>query len=266
MDRFSSTLIDGGFYLCTPQWYNHAGLYSDFHRLYVPRSGEAEFTLSGRRHLLIPGRVYLLPGYQLARFSCNERMTVDWLHFRADAVEMDSIISQFKQGLSWPAKEWSYWKPTIKSFEQLFKNRTATLEFRAQSLLMWLYAELLERAGQTTQAEAGVQPVHAVNEGIEFIHNHFLENPSLKEIAAAVHLSPIYFHRCFKHAFHLTPHEYLTRRRMHYAWDLLRNGASVAEATRKLKFGTQFYFSRAFKRFFGATPIRVRLGKVQRPP
>jgi AraC-like DNA-binding protein len=266
VETFSSTLIDGGFYVCTPAWHNYAGLYSDYHRLYFPESGTAEFTLSGRVWRMKPGRIYLLPGYQLARFHCRERMTLHWLHFRVDAVEMDSKVAQFKEGMSWPAKEWAYWKPVYSHLLQLFKSRTQAQVYRTQAMLTWLCSELIERASHETFGAGHVQPAHAVNDGIEYIHQNFLDNPSLNEIAASVHLSPIYFHRCFSQAFHLTPHEYLTRKRMHFAWDLLRGGASVAETARRLKFGTSFYFSRAFKRFFGTTPIQVRLGKVQHPP
>ena len=270
METYSSTLLDGGDCICTPAWVNHAGLYADYHRLYFPRTGEAQYWVSGKTWTLKPGRIYLFPGYQLARYSCPHRMTAQWMHFRADNVEMDSEITHFKEGLSWPAKEWSFWKPVYSNLQQLFTARPPALLYRTQAMLTWLYSEVLA-AEETArrrrpEAAAGVLPAHAVTDGIQFIHDHFLENPSLKEIAASVHLSPIYFHRCFKQTFRLTPHEYLMRRRMYHAWNLLRSGVSVADVAARLKFGTSFYFSRAFKRFFRTTPIKVRLGKVPHQP
>jgi len=99
------------------------------------------------------------------------------------------------------------------------------------------------------------------------MNTRFASNPSLDDVAASVHLSPIYFHRCFAQTFHVTPHAYLQSKRMHAAWDLLRGGnATVSQTAEQLNFGSAFYFSRAFKRFFGVAPVDVRLGRAAQRP
>lgn len=61
-------------------------------------------------------------------------------------------------------------------------------------------------------------------------NRRYTHDPSLKEIAAIVHLSPIYFNCSFHQTYCMTPHTYQSRKRMHFAQDILRkSGTSVAE-------------------------------------
>ncbi|MBI3831765.1 MAG: helix-turn-helix transcriptional regulator [Planctomycetes bacterium] len=268
METYASSLIDGGYHVCTPQWNSGAGYYADSHHLYIPRSGQAKYAIAGREWTLRPGFVYLLPGYQWIRFSCKKRMLLDWLHFRPESLEIDLRIIQFKEGMSWPAEKWSYWKPDYTRWDELFKSRPLSLEYRTQAMLTRMYSDLLEAANPVSDAQRiHIQSIYVLFPAIEFMNRHFMRNPPLKEIAASVHLSPIYFHRSFHQIFRITPHTYQARKRMHFAWDLLRRGGtSVAEASRKLHFANPFYFSRAFKKFFGVAPMEVRMGRVPRPP
>jgi len=268
MDLRTATLITGGFYTCTPAWNSKGRQYADSHRLYFPRAGRAEFSSGEHTWTLAPGYVYLLPGYQMIQYRCAQKLTLDWLHFRPESLELDLALMQLGPGLRWPARQWAFWKPTYTRLQELFAARPAALECQTQAMLLWASAAVLAHPGRAAgTGAANAQAVLGLKPALEFMDRHFERNPALAEIATSVHLSPVYFHRRFTQALRLTPHEYLARKRMQRAWELLRaEGASVKEAAQRLNFASPFYFSRAFKKFFGTAPIDVRLGRVLRRP
>lgn len=269
MDSYSSALLGGGAFTCTPKWRATDWQYADCHRLYFPRRGRAEFLYRGRTVELRAGYIYLLPGYRWIRYRCARRMTLDWLHFRPDSMEMNFVVARFAGGLRWPAAKWSFWKPVYRRMQELFDARSPRDVCRTQAMLAWACAEwmALPAPADPPRGTGAPQAFAALKPALAFMDGHFLENPSLEDVAESVHLCPVYFHRCFKRTFSVTPHNYLVARRMNYAWSALaQGGVAVKEVAEKLRFGSPFYFSRAFKRHFGRTPIEVRMGRLPLPP
>lgn len=62
------------------------------------------------------------------------------------------------------------------------------------------------------------------------------------------------FNGAFRHATGFTPRDYLTRRRLDRACDLLRAGRTVQQAARAVGFSSGQYLATAFKRVFSTTP------------
>jgi transcriptional regulator GlxA family with amidase domain len=78
---------------------------------------------------------------------------------------------------------------------------------------------------------------------------------TVERLARAVGLSRAAFARRFEGAAGLTPLRYLTRYRMLFAAELLRDSdASLAEVAARVGYESQFAFSRAFKRHHGLAP------------
>ena len=82
------------------------------------------------------------------------------------------------------------------------------------------------------------------------------ENHSLTSLAAEARMSPFYFARVFSELVGEPPHQYLLRARLRRAAELLRMGASVAEAALKSGFLDVNHFSKTFHRRFGTPPSR----------
>jgi AraC-like DNA-binding protein len=260
MDIRTSTLITGGLYTCTPAWTKMDAHFTDCHRLYFPRSGQAEFLYRDRAWKLEPRRIYMLPGYTWIRFRCKRRMVVDWLHFRPDSLHLDAELTRRAAGVRWPVAHWARWKSVYTRMEELFASRPAGLVCEVQAMLLWMFAELLRQpVSRERQNGERLPSFEQLQPALDFMDRRVAENPPLDEIAASVHLSPVYFHRCFTAAFHTTPHTYLARKRMQRAWELLRyEGLAVSETAERLNFSNPFYFSRAFRRFYGVKPIDVK--------
>jgi AraC-like DNA-binding protein len=259
----SVSTLTGGKYTCTRAWGGRQ--FPDFHRLYFPIKGQADFTCGTRTWSLRPGHIYLLPGYQWADYGCKGRLELYWMHFRPDAVDMDLKVANLGSGYQFSEKSWSIWKPVYSRLDEFFAEHPPELSYRVQAMLSWAMAEIL-RIPNAANRQSVVRGLEPLAPALNFMDQHFEEDPSLEDVAAQVHLSPIYFHRLFTQTLHVTPHRYLLRKRMQTAWSLLRNGMSVTEVSDRLHYCNPFYFSRAFRKFFGQPPNQVRQGRITDRP
>ena len=75
-----------------------------------------------------------------------------------------------------------------------------------------------------------------------------------------------YIRRCFKQACHVTPLQYLQELRLTYAKKLLTNtNYTIKEIAGLCGYADPYYFSRAFKKHFGAAPHYLQGEKVCDP-
>lgn len=89
---------------------------------------------------------------------------------------------------------------------------------------------------------------------------------SVREVAAAVGLSPYHFIRQFGALFGVTPHQLRTRVRLERAKSLLARGAGVTETCTALGFSSLGSFSAWFAREMGVSPSRYRGGRIVQVP
>ena len=84
---------------------------------------------------------------------------------------------------------------------------------------------------------------------------------TLEEVAAAVQVSPGYLSRLLKRETGFSFVDYLTRVRINKAMRLMGDPAvKVYEVAAAVGYQSQHYFSRAFKRVFGRSPVEYRKG------
>ena len=87
------------------------------------------------------------------------------------------------------------------------------------------------------------------------------------DIASVACFSPFHFLRSFKQVFRETPHQYLTRRRIERAQDLLlQTDLSVTNICIEVGFESLGSFSTLFRRNTGVSPERYRLQNRIAPP
>ena len=92
----------------------------------------------------------------------------------------------------------------------------------------------------------------------ELIADNYQRPLKLDEISHAAGVSPSSLIRSFKKHFGMTPHAYLTNRRVQFARAELRRGIPIAEAALAAGFADQAHLQRAFKQLLAATPGHYR--------
>jgi AraC family transcriptional regulator len=93
----------------------------------------------------------------------------------------------------------------------------------------------------------------------EYVDLHLSAKITLAELAGVAGLSRMHFASQFRAATNLRPHEFVLRRRILRAKELLQNTTTpIVEIALTVGFQTQAHFTTIFKRFVGSTPNRWR--------
>ena len=95
---------------------------------------------------------------------------------------------------------------------------------------------------------------------LAFIDERLPRVVPIEELAEAAFLSPFHFGRMFKRSTGLSPHEFVTHRRIGAAAQLLASTPlPIVEIARRVGYENQAHFSTAFRRVARMTPSRYRL-------
>ena len=98
---------------------------------------------------------------------------------------------------------------------------------------------------------------NAVMQAVSYIHLHFKEKLTLREVATAIHLTPNYLGEIFKAEMGLSFSAYLMQTRLVFARSLLQNGrCTVTQAAFASGFNSPAYFSERFKKEYGYPPYQ----------
>jgi AraC family transcriptional regulator len=89
--------------------------------------------------------------------------------------------------------------------------------------------------------------------------DHLNEKITFSELAALVNLTRFHFMRAFKQTAGVPPLQFMIRRRVDRAKELLaEHSTSVGEIADRTGFGSPILMSRAFRRILGTTPSALR--------
>lgn len=108
--------------------------------------------------------------------------------------------------------------------------------------------------------EVAVSPL--VRRAKQYMLEHFADNGlTLEEMAKALQSSPVYLSRMIKQELGATFNSYLTQIRIRRATQLLNaTELTMSEIAAQVGYETQHYFSTAFKRATGISPLQYRKG------
>ena len=130
-----------------------------------------------------------------------------------------------------------------------------------EALLKILLIELLRAASAAQPARTAALPSTAraenqiVDQALQIISQRSHRPPSLKELAAAVHVSVPYLCRLFDTHLGMPPGQYITKIRLEECKVLLRQGElSMNAIASRMGFSSAQHFSRQFKHYCGLTP------------
>ncbi|MFC0330492.1 helix-turn-helix domain-containing protein [Paenibacillus sepulcri] len=140
----------------------------------------------------------------------------------------------------------------------LFDPRAIAVILDAEQLRLFL-DQLAEALGHYGASLGVSESVHTIREVVQFMDEHYFEDVSLIDVATRFHMDPSYLSKLFKTVTNENFIEYLTRKRMEKACELLggsdRKINEIAELT---GYENQRYFSQVFKKFTGRTPSEYR--------
>ena len=98
-----------------------------------------------------------------------------------------------------------------------------------------------------------------IQECCDYLDLHIEEELTLRQMAAHLGYSEYYLSHKFRQEMGMSFREYLTRRRLSKAPDLLRNHAlTIKDISERLRFCSQSYFAEQFREVYGVSPSEWR--------
>lgn len=127
------------------------------------------------------------------------------------------------------------------------------------TLLVDTLALLIARHGDLTRRPLGAgRETARIARLRDHIEDRLDIDAGLDDLAAVAGVSRFHLIRCFKREMGVTPHAYVTSRRVARAKTLLGRGADLADTALACGFFDQSHFSRVFKNTIGVTPGQYR--------
>lgn len=120
-----------------------------------------------------------------------------------------------------------------------------------------LLHDIFRRLGQMgCEEREGLKEIRTVK---HYLDTHVAELVSIREMAGLIYRSPDYLIRHFKEETGLTPYQYLLKRKLQIAANLLRGTTlPVGEIAMQLGYEDAHYFSGLFKKEMGVSPRQYR--------
>jgi AraC-like DNA-binding protein len=132
-----------------------------------------------------------------------------------------------------------------------------------EALCLAILTRLLSMRGNGDLPAAGRRmaplPKWRLKRVVDYVNTHLASRITLADLAGAAGRTRMHFAAQFRVATGSRPHDFVLRRRIERAQQLLRDpGLALADIALSVGFQNQAHFTTVFKRFTGATPHRWR--------
>lgn len=144
-----------------------------------------------------------------------------------------------------------------------FEQKRDCYELFVKIKLQTIFAEILRNYDYIDRQQARrplrQEDVAQLNEVVRYIDEHLDGEIRLADLAAIAHVSPAYFSTLFKRYNGLSPVEYVVRRRVQRAVELIRTTQdNLTDIAMACGFNNSTNFYKAFRKVTGRTPVYYR--------
>ncbi|MBX9813816.1 MAG: peptide-methionine (R)-S-oxide reductase MsrB [Sphingomonas sp.] len=186
-----------------------------------------------------------LPQDWLRRAAAQHGLDADKIRLRAGILPDDPFLTQGMQLLLATMK----WPRGVAMF-------TSSLGL---ALALRLLVAHGDREHIAPVVARGGLPPHLLRRAQDYMDTNLATALTLDDVARQIGVSPRHFGRAFRQSVGLPPHQWLLRRRIDAARELLAAGDSpLAEVAVQCGFADQSHFTSTFRRATGTTPGRYR--------
>jgi AraC family transcriptional regulator len=243
--------------------------------VYLGRPLEMRAKMGNRdqyRHL-VEGDVTILPAGLPSEWGWRGDWSVDCLHMYLETSFLEEVSADTGVDAARIEIE-NVFGVRDPQVEQVGKLLLSELEdgglmgnLYAQSLTNVLMIHLLRHHSSLGRREArkmereykGALPKRTLRTVVDYVGDNLVHDLTLDELAGVVHMSPYHFSRRFKRSTGLSPHQYVVRKRVERAKELLTNTElTLFEVAISVGFADQSHLAKHTKRLLGVSPKSLR--------
>ena len=249
----------------TVDFHEHA-----FYEIYIFISGNVNYIIEGRTYDLRPGDVLLTNNSDIHRPEIlpsqypYERIVI-WLNntFFNGLLDIgEDLTACFKDASN---RDYRLFRPnasqllkiqdTCRAIEQERSVNRLGSRVMAFSSIMEILV-LISRAYYeiSDSAQHGVTENQQINQIVAYINNHYNDDLILESLSSKFYLSKYYLSHKFKQFTGLSLYQFILKKRLTIARNMLMRGKSVTETYTECGFNDYSNFLKAFKQEFGEKP------------
>ncbi|PKQ61728.1 hypothetical protein BZG02_15000 [Labilibaculum filiforme] len=263
---------------CTvEQEWNYSNIISPFSRIYLITEGEGYIFPDNKLLQLKPGFMYLVPSYTLCGYHCVENLSHYYLHFShqmSDGLKIFDQLSMAQEVKSLPIDihlfdrlleinptlGLKYSDPNIYEKSSWKRNpldhRSNSIQLETEGIIKQLFSRFIQSGSSGT---LHLQKQSFIKKTFEFISNHLYEEIRLEALASLACCSTDHFTRQFKSITGMRPMEFINRKRVEKAQELLITTTKTQRnISEEIGFNSQQYYTRMFKKITNTTPEEYR--------
>lgn len=249
----------------------------EFYEVFFFISGNVTYNIEGRTYLLHPGDILLTDNQDIHRPEIRpgkpyERyviwMTPDFLleleKYGSDLTDCFKDASRKKYKLIRPeGKAVAHLKQILDKIIDCRQSRefgSKTLEF----IYLCEFMVFLNRAYFSMPGiiSEDITENEKINKVVTYINHHLAEDLTLDKLADYCYVSKSYLSHQFKKYTGLTLYQFIIKKRLTVARNMIREGIPVTETCMRCGFNDYSNFHKAFKKEFGRSPKEFRRGSV----
>ena len=257
---------------------NTCALYLHWHAEYeffYVTEGAITFILNQRKFILEAGQALIIPPFILhqakkeSNTSCAHYAFVFSPTYLLDSVSDGSYLTYFYQiqtldiSTIHPITGEALWEQhflsLLKSLFSFYQKPIKSCELAIHGHFLLLCQELMNHFIPKPLEPNFTKCSNQLLPALHYIHEHYQEELSLKDLAAIVYLSKEQFCRLFKKLTHVSAFYYLNRYRIQKSCEyLMGTDKKIAEIASLCGFNNISYFNREFKKYMKMSPGQYR--------
>jgi AraC-type DNA-binding domain-containing proteins len=261
--------------------WNYKNILSPFSRLYLISAGEGEIFMNNKVVKLLPDNLYLIPSFTQHNISCSDFIHQYYICFVEDIDCEIDVYNFVKCGVQCPASSFDYLlfkrllelnpdmqlpafdpqkydnSPVIYSKQTIVNNQPENDFMETQGIILQLFSRFVNK-----QTSADIEKRNAmmrISGVLQYINKNLQQNLTLEDLSNHMFLSPDYFSRMFSKVMGESPIEYVIRKRIEKAQELLFfSSEKIQTISEQCGFNNLSNFNKMFKRTTSMKPSEYR--------
>lgn len=222
------------------------------------KSGNVHIRANGNEYVAGPGDLYILKqGLEVEYFSIDQKQ-IEKVWFNMHGRLLDHLMEAYNMTDDVIISHCDVEHEIFKIHDVLQSSSPAP--DATCKLALYIHELIMKISLSNNTADLSFQPASSTAEKLKnLIEHQIYYKTSLQDLAKQESTTEKYMIRTFKDKYGVTPYAYLIQKRIEAAEELLRTTElSVKDIAAKLAFSDSNYFSRAFKKHTGLSPVVYR--------
>lgn len=283
IDHLDITILNIELFTVGAEW-NYCNVSNPYSRLYYITKGYGRIRHHNRAYDLVPGHLYLIPCYTTVDMFCPDSFTHYYVHFTSrlqtgldifsmlecnyQAATAGTLVNQtlldrllalnpHKQLVEYNANKPIY-QQVLERTLTLDKNKSPGAIFETNAIMRLLLSVFFTEDSHPNVVNT-LHGLKRFEKVLTYIQDHIDHPMTIGQLAKIATLNPTYFSNLFSELIGISPLQYITKRRIEKAQELLLGtDETLYGIAHQIGLNDEYYFSRLFKKHVGISPDHYR--------